>query len=280
MTFLAMIIAVLVDRLSHWGEHLRWDGWFGRWRGTARGLGLAGPAALAFAVVLPAVLAQLLLAALAPLFFGLFWIAAAAVLLLYSFGRANFSAQQERYRSLCRREDLEGAWLAACTDFGWLGEDEVVAADAAGVHARIQTAFLYEGYQRWFAVLFYFLLLGPAGALSYRLCQLAGDDASGRALLFVIDWLPTRALAATFSLVGDFVASVDELWVVISHAEMPAAQALYTVAMAATAEDRREPGDADSPGRRAAALNEAMSALLRRAAVCWVVAISLIVIVL
>ena len=88
-----------------------------------------------------------------------------------SFGRGDFQELLERYRSQCAHGDFEGAFLTTLSELDW-----ATARDDPGspkeVHALVQRGFTYDGYQRLFAVLFYFVLLGPAAALAYRLLQL------------------------------------------------------------------------------------------------------------
>ena len=279
MTFLALIIAIVLERLTPLEDWLLHDGWFRRWQGQLASLGLGQTLQVVMAVLLPVIAAHLVLEAVRPLLFGLAWIGVAVVVLLYSLGRSNLGAQQERYRSQCRRGDFEAAWLAASAEYDWFRSDDEL--DAESVHRLAQQGFLYEAYQRWFAVLFYFLLLGPVGALAYRLIHLSCDGHPERQeLLFWIDWAPVRLLAAAFTLAGNFVASADELWDALRDPAMTSSSVLYTVALAATGEDRI-PAETDGlSGQRAAQQNEIFAALIRRASVCWVTVIAALVILL
>lgn len=279
MTFLALIIAVVLERLTPLEDWLLHDGWYRRWQAQLRSLGLRGTALVVVAVLLPALVAALVLAELRPLLFGLAWIAAAVLILLYSLGRSNLGAQQERYRSQCRRGDFEAAWLAAASEYDWFRSEEEL--DPGSMHQRAQQGFLYEAYQRWFAVLFYFLVLGPVGALVYRLIQLSCDgDVDRQRLLFYVDWVPVRLLAAAFTLTGNFVASADELWDTLRALRMPSTEVLYSVALAASGEDRVPQEAGELSGQRAAAQNETFAALVRRASVCWVTIIAALVVLL
>ncbi|MEP5566880.1 MAG: regulatory signaling modulator protein AmpE [Halioglobus sp.] len=279
MTFLALMIALVLERLSPLEDWLHRDSWFERWQGQLASLGLGNGLRVVFTVGVPVVLASLILDALQPLLFGLAWIAAAVVLLLYSIGRGNIGALQEQYRSQCRRGDFEAAWLSASTEFDWFDAEENL--DAALIHERIQQGFLYQNYQHWFAVLFYFLLLGPVGALAYRLLQMTcNKDSSGQKILFYLDWLPVRLLAAAFTLTGNFVASADELWDALREPRMSSPQVLFTVAMAATGQDKVPEEAGGLTGQRAASENEMFAALVRRASVCWVAVIAGLVIML
>ncbi|MEP4147339.1 MAG: regulatory signaling modulator protein AmpE [Halioglobus sp.] len=279
MTFLALIIALVLERLSPLEDWLHRDAWFERWQGQLNSLGLGNGVLVILSVGVPVAVAYLVLGALQPLLFGLAWIAAAVVLLLYSIGRGNIGALQERYRSQCRRGDFEAAWLSASSEFDWFEAEEKL--DTALIHQRVQQGFLYQEYQRWFAVLFYFLLLGPIGALAYRLLQMTCEgDASRQKILFYLDWVPIRLQAAAFTLTGNFVASADELWDALREPGMSSEQVLFTVAMAATGQDK-VPEEADGlSGQRAAVENEMFAALVRRSSVFWVAVIAGLVVML
>ncbi len=280
MMFLAIIAAVLL--LQAWGsaERLHYDAWFASWRFRVSSWNLSGGVSLLLLVLLPSLLLVLLLGMLEPILFGLLWLPLAVVVLLYSFGRGDFQASMGRYRGHVYGGDFEGAYLAASEDFGW--DDSSDSPDTAlEVHAMIQQALLYEGLQRWFSVLFYFVLLGPAGALAYRLLQLSRDDFEpvlARRCLFLMDWLPARLLAATFGLTGDFIGSRDKLLAGIQDTAADAGDVLYSVGIAALGSDASSPSGEDAVfGPEAAAQNREFDALLSRSAVCWIVALSLLV---
>jgi AmpE protein len=66
--------------------------------------------------------------------------------------------------------------------------------------------FSYRGYSRWFPSGFYYLMLGPLAAITYRLVYLANERSDGRfeTAMRMLDWLPARLLLVTFSVLGDF----------------------------------------------------------------------------
>jgi AmpE protein len=283
MTFLAIIIAVLL--LQAWGtaERVQFDGWFDGWQARVAGWKLTGGVGLAVLVALPALLVLLLLNLMEPVLFGLLWVPLAALLLLYAFGRGDFQAAMGRYRGHAYSGDFEAAYLAACEEFSW-GDSADVPATPLDVHAMIQRAYLYEGLQRWFTVLFYFVLAGPAGAIAYRLLQMSRSSfepgLAGR-WLFVLDWLPARLLAATFTLAGDFIASRDSLLAGLRNTAEDAGVLLYTVGAAALGPDSAlSPGEDAVIGPAAAAQNREFNALLSRSAACWIVVLSLLVLLL
>lgn len=281
--FLAIIVAVVL--LHVWGtaDRVHVDSWFESWQDRVAKWGLPAWFSLALLILLPSALVVFALDLVQPLLFGLLWLPLAVLILLYAFGRGDFQVLMGRYRGHAYAGDFEAAYLAAREDFR---EVDVEAPDTAPeVHAVIQRALLYEGLQRWFAVLLYFVLLGPAGALGYRLLQLARESFEPELVqrwLFYLDWLPARLLAATFALTGDFVGSRVQLLDAIKDAGAQAGALLYSVGEAALGPLDAEIGagserDGAEFGPLAAAQNREFDALLSRSAVCWIVVLSLIV---
>ncbi|MEO6800045.1 MAG: regulatory signaling modulator protein AmpE [Rhodanobacter sp.] len=80
-------------------------------------------------------------------------------------------------------------------------------------------AIVYAALRRRFAVLLWFFLLGPVGALLYRLAQTLGrddslalDTDSQRAAAYVanaLDWLPAQLLVFTLAVVGHWDAVIN-----------------------------------------------------------------------
>lgn len=280
MSFLAIIVALALVQVWGSGGPAQHDAWFRSWQARVGHWDLAPALELTALVLLPVLLAQFVLNVLEPLLFGLLWIGAACGLLLYSFGRGDFQALQQRYRSQCHSGDFEAAYLTACTEFGWEPEEDGPMSPAQ-VHVMVQRQLLYEGFQRWFAVIFYFLILGPAGALAYRLLHLSQDH-SGSAVvkrfLFLVDWVPSRLLAASFAVTGDFVGSLDQLMAVLRQGSLPAQEVLYQVAEPALGAERYGSQE-EGPefGEYASTQNRECVSLLSRSAVGWIAIIALLV---
>ena len=103
----------------------------------------------------------------------------------------------------------------------WCGT-QVYGATAAELPKLAIEQGIRDSYRYVFGTLFWFLVLpGPAGALVYRLAALLAEHWRGnpatpmghaleefakpaRRLLFILDWVPVRATAFTFAIVGDF----------------------------------------------------------------------------
>ena len=279
MTFLAIIIALVLVQVWGSGSHVHHDDWFRRWQSRIAGWRVGPKLTLALVVLLPVALAQIILGLLEPLLFGLLWMAMAVLLLLYAFGRRDFHELMERYRGQCRSADFEGAYLTTLSELGWTTSDDNPVSPQE-VHALVQRGFVYEGYQRWFAVLFYFVLLGPAGALAYRLLQLCRHDFEAALVercLFLVDWVPARLLAAAFALTGDFVGSYHKLLDGLLDFSLDATQLLDIVATAALGNAPGQAAEAAEFGQQAALQNKDIGSLLARSAACWVAVISVAV---
>ncbi len=271
MSFLAMIAALLIRQMGDAGSALQQDGWFRDWCRWLAGLGMPGGLVCAVAVILPSMALWWLLGKVHWWLFGLLWLALATAALLYAFGRGAYQDLLAQYRNSCSEGDSEPLQQFALERLN--ADPEVLEAE--GFHHWLQQRLCYLGYQRWFAVLFWFLLLGPAGAVAYRLLQLYASetpDSPAPEVLHWVDWLPCRALCAVFTLTGDFVASSNSLLASLDDFHRPAENVLITVARASLGLGEEPVNDAEC---NAAEEAEAIQGLFGRAAVAWVLIISL-----
>ncbi len=275
MTFLAMVFGLLLNQFWEGVDGLRQDDWFLSWRQRVASWSIPAGLQLVVVVLLPCLLAYWILDILAPILFGLFWLAAAVFLLLYSMGRGDYAGKMADYRQHARSGDFQAVFLE-----GEMLESPDGPDSTEDVHALAQGGLLYAGYQRWFAVLFYFLLLGPVGALAYRLLQLCRDSVAPELVercLHIVDWPPSRLLAATFVVTGNFVASVNAMLEGLADGQRGAGELLYDVGSRAVDLPR---SSAETFAVWAAQENEELSELLKRSAGAWLVLVSLYVILL
>jgi AmpE protein len=114
---------------------------------------------------------------------------------------------------------LELAFMVIVLYFSWgprdgISEEPVPFSAAALVEAGFSAAL-----SRRFGVLFWFALLGPVGALGYRLVQLLARSPGFAAAAgnmrptfertaLILDWAPAHVLVWTLALVSDFDATV------------------------------------------------------------------------
>src|SRR5690606_17128680 len=129
------------------------------------------------------------------------------LVLIYSLGRGDLLAALGPFRDAWRRGDGQAAYHAAERDLGLQPEE------GTELLPQVQGHLLWQAYQSFFAVIFWYLMLGPMAALAYRLLALSAQHAEQPALReravqlrHAFDWLPSRVLASSFALVGNFVA--------------------------------------------------------------------------
>ncbi len=273
MDLLAMVAALWLLQVWGTGGAVQRDEWYRSWQSTVGRWSLGPPWRLALAIAVPMLVVVVVLDALRGSLFGLLWIAAATAVLLYAFGRGDYRALMDRYRSYCRSADFEGAWLAAESEWGLVDAPDAPAS-AQEAHRALQRGLYYTGFQRWFAVLFYFALFGPAAALGYRLLHLSkrGEQpALATRVLHYLDWIPARLLAAVFAVTGDFVRCKDALVSALGDFGLGAGAVLQRVGDAALGGAMPPDADDEQFGAAAATQNMEMESLLKRSAVVWIV---------
>jgi len=250
---------------------------YGRWlRGRLLPLGLwnhGGGLGLVLALPLvPAVLVQWLLY---DLLFGLGGLALGAAALCFAFGGGEpLESELRRFVAAWRAGDTAGARSALAALQGGepaAGTDEALPETAAAALAQ-------RARTRVFAPVFWFLVLGPVGALGYRLLVLArafgnchdnagpGYCGAAERCVALADWIPNRLLVLSLALAGHFAA----VWAAWSSAaqddeQRVAAAALAGIGIPAAGGARDLTGDAVEDAGR----------LLRRALYVWLAGVAI-----
>jgi AmpE protein len=206
---LALGLIHLLPSLARWHtENLlrRWAGALRDLQGAARVLVLVGVPVL-LVLVLDALLRHAWLGDLARLAFDV-------LVLLFCFGPRSFEADLEAILAATDRPARE----AAAQGLSDNGERVGWSAHALG------EAIAFAALRRRFGVLLWFFLLGPAGALAYRLAQRLGREEglpldvasreSARRFANAIDWIPAQLLVFTLAVVGhwDAVMAAWQRW--------------------------------------------------------------------
>ncbi|MCC8493564.1 hypothetical protein LN451_06425 [Xanthomonas hortorum pv. gardneri] len=177
--------------------------------------------------------------------------------------------------------------------------DAIAQLQAAGgsVHEdapSLVEAVVVNGLRRWFAVLWWFLLLGPFGAVLYRLTALAVESplsvllpprnlAGARWLLAALEWPVAQLITVSMALVGNF-DTVFRAWRQ-AHGNRWSLEPHFLGAVArasVSAELREEAHDYTDSGlvpvwRRLPEVRDAMS-LVWRVLLLWMVVLALLVI--
>lgn len=290
MTFLALIISLAL--LQYWGSagpvHL--DDWFQEVIKKLAPSGLSPSLQLAAAVLLPALLVVWVQSLVSGWLFGAFSLVLMVLILLYSFGRGDFEAMVKQYREYCQRGDFEAAYLFAREEMSAKDGDEC-PSNTEQLHRWVKERIAYLGFERWFGVIFFFALLGPAGALAYRLLHLydeQNEDPDQTAMLaqvlYMVDWLPARLLVFAFAVTGDWVGSREQVMASLQDTNTANATVIADAAHAALGLKATVFSDDNGDTGAFAEVGDweigQLQSLLRRSAVSWVVVLSLLVLIL
>ena len=267
MSFVVLLLAILVEKFSALRQRLQRDGGWLREQNkleTSSGFGNKPWWVLIILIALPAAVLGLLLVVLQPVAYGLLALPVHLLVVIYSLGRGDLLGGLGPFRDAWRRGDLQAAAHVAERDLS-------VSADSGEqLLEKVQGHLLWQAYQSFFAVIFWYFLLGPVAALSYRLLALAAEHGKSPALVeraeqlrHAFDWLPVRLLAASFALVGNFAAVSRVMLHELLSWDISAAQ-LIDKAGCAAAEI-----PAPQVGPEGVSSLDTLWAMLLRAAVLW-----------
>ena len=267
MSFVVLLLAILVEKFSGVRQRLQRDGgWLRELHKLEASAGLGNKPwwVLFILIALPAAVLGLLLVVLHPVAYGLLALPIHLLVVIYSLGRGDLLGGLGPFRDAWRRGDLQAAAHVAERDL------RVTADSGEQLLENVQRHLLWQAYQSFFAVIFWYLLLGPVAVLSYRLLALAQEHSQNPALVeragqlrHAFDWLPVRLLAASFALVGNFAAVSRVMLHELLSWDISAAQLIDKAGCAA----------AEIPvpqlGPEGVSSLDTLWALLLRAAVLW-----------
>ncbi|UPG90440.1 cobalamin biosynthesis protein [Luteibacter aegosomaticola] len=198
---IALVIAWSVPQLARWRD----DRWFRSW---VNRLGdISGSGRVAVVLIVPAIACAIVAGILYALpLFDLAWLLFAVVVLVYSLGPREIESDIDaitRATDTLRRDEAVARLQVDADPLPWFAP------------ALVEAAF-YAALRRRFGVLLWFFLLGPAGALGYRLAQTLGRDASvaldaearttAQRVADALDWIPAHLMVFAMALVSDFDA--------------------------------------------------------------------------
>lgn len=271
MSFLVLILTILIEKLSSWRQALQKDQWWYEQLARCKKLlPRQNSLALVLALSLPIIGLAILLIVLKSIAYGLLLIPVHLAVLVYSLSRGDVRVALGPFRDAWRRQDTHAASLAAQRDLLIQSEEPV------GLMQAVQGYLLWQGFQGFFAVIFFYLIAGPLAALTYRLLVLTSEqatwpEAAGKAtrLLHILDWLPVRLLSASFALIGNFITVNRALMHDLLCINEPANSLLSKAGRAAVEAEN------DALGEKGTTILDNLWLLLVRSAVLWFASLAL-----
>lgn len=293
MKLIALILGLIIERTATRALHLRelrWlDPYFDRVFVLVNRTGR--PIAIVIAVVailVPALPVVALEVTFADVLAGLVYIGFAALVLLFSLGPRDLGKEVELYADAVGRDDQEAVRRLA---------KELTESDAPTEWGRrapaVEEAVLVQANNRIFGVIFWFMVLGAAGAWLFRVADMMRRRAvfeAGRAhargepepaYLFVCQavfgvfaWIPSRLLALGYAMAGSFEDAVSDwkqYYETCSDKFFHVNEEILACAGRGAIREQLEPGQPLQP------VHSAMR-LVTRTLLIWVTAISILTI--
>lgn len=264
MEFIIILASAVLLRNSDILGAIQRDDWFQSWRETVWEFSLPERAQLWLSVLLPVLVVFFVCRIFDGFILGLIGFAITIFLVLYSLGRFEFDKVRDRYFDSMQSGDTQAA-LNSLSEAGYAEP----ADDIVDLHYNFEYEFVYNEFQRWFAVVFMFLLLGPVAAFLYRLLTFVSRESEEVSFVVsILEWVPVRLLGFTWALVGNF----DDLsikWEDSLEHGLDSGASLSVFTSTELAPDL-SPGDIVERGQH-------LKSMFRRSMVLWVVVAALIV---
>ncbi|MEJ2631444.1 MAG: regulatory signaling modulator protein AmpE [Acidihalobacter sp.] len=240
MTLISLLIALALERLVGYMSDFRrpalWLRYANGFDATLRRLGL-GHAALRLLLVLlvPVLVVGWVSDVFDSVLLGLLWIVFSVAVLLVCLGPDDLEEDVNAYTEAVAMEDPLRQWRIAAR---FLGAAHVPEEPRKRARAVAESAFA-ESNNRIFAVVFWFAVLGPTGAVFYRLVRLLAhlpleDEKASEVvetdededvalderpessrlaagLCALLEWAPARLAALGYAVTGSFDHAMDGL---------------------------------------------------------------------
>ena len=219
MNLISILIALAVEIFYRPIEEWRVYTWFFRYadfldkrlQGQGWRDGPVGIILVVGSVVCGVWLVDLMLDGVAAFFSFLFGI----VVLIYTLGPRDLAEEVEEFNAAVERGDYEAGEIYATRILGC-----EISGSPTEATRRVKEGLVVEANSRLFGILLWFMVLGPVGAVLFRLsCELknhtrqteSGYAAAAHDLYRIMIWLPARLVVLGFALAGSFVDTVS-MW--------------------------------------------------------------------
>lgn len=214
MTFIVTLVALLIERFFDWSHLRHWQWYTGYQRAIIHRLSAKSPYLVLAAIVVPLLLLVLLIQTLlSNVLYGFINLWFQLFLLLYCFGPQNLWADTFACINALLQGDTSFASEKLKTAFNVNN-----GSNPQSLHRHLLNSIFVESNRRVFAVVFWYVVLGPVGAVLYRTVTLLAPTTSfgkqevstelwqsAHKVETVLDWIPVRIFTFLFALGGQFV---------------------------------------------------------------------------
>lgn len=163
MEFILVLASVFLLSHSRWLAKLQQDEWLEAAKALSYGLPIPKTAADILLVGVPLLIVFTIVNKLGGHWLGLLSFLVAAVVFFYSLGRNKHESHIAYFQERLEHDDQQGAFNAVNV---LIPETEI--ENYPQLQVLFEKVLLHYRFDRWFVVVFWFLLVGPVGALGYR----------------------------------------------------------------------------------------------------------------
>lgn len=221
MALLAIVLSLFIERVWAAAEDLRSFAWFERFidrvQDGGRSQRWSGTASVIAVMALPLFVVTVVYLLLGKVF-AVLGFTFAVMVLLYCFGPRDLDRDVHRFLNAWERGDEVRVQEYARGIYEVTGKSYRSGMAVRGVVEGI----LVSAHECWFGVIFWFVVLGPLGALWYRLacvlreiCLRRGEENAFKdaALIMhhIMAWIPVRLTLLNYALAGSFADTFEAL---------------------------------------------------------------------
>ncbi len=216
MILICILFGIIFERASDTLENLRSFGWYERYSEWLMKTlpSLNEKPRLSIVVLLfPLLFIVIILQAwFEGSLYGLFELLFGLIIFAYCLGPKDINRQINRYL-LARENGDEDAAMAEATEI----MQKPAPSDPDQQTVEVMRAVLHESNDRVFAVIFWFVILGPLGAVLYRLTTHTMRTTeyeylreAAKQLQAILAWAPAHLVAIGYALTGDYEGAKHE----------------------------------------------------------------------
>ncbi|MEE9342374.1 MAG: regulatory signaling modulator protein AmpE [Gammaproteobacteria bacterium] len=218
MTLIATLLSIAIDRYfgylheyRHYRHFLEYVKWVQTTLPGAISNGLVGVLLTLIPVLVVVAATQIWLTGLSlGGFFSLFF---SIAVMVYCLGPRDLAIDADSY---CKACDMDNTSIRAASALHLTGLSEP-PADTGECISRVVKAILARSNDYMFAVIFWFVLLGPVGAVLYRTLSILYNFSEGNDrfqvwathLYSIVSWIPARMTALGYALSGHFDSAME-----------------------------------------------------------------------